>query len=113
MYVYTRIIKQKRGWFDNHGQKNLCQQAKVKVVEFVVQDSTPRAVKETVEAVLSTSDSETAVTLLLAKPFSRPFESTGLWLSVGGGVGGAPPTTGALPCSKFVSDRFTGSGEDL
>lgn len=74
-----------------------------------IQGLTLVASNETGTPVPVTSDSLTEVTVLLA----RLFASIGLCVSVGGGVGGAPPTTGARPCSIFVSDRFKGSGEDL
>jgi len=36
-----------------------------------------------------------------------------LWVSVGGGVGGAAPPTGGRQASSSVSERRSGCGEDL
>lgn len=55
---------------------------------------------------------ETEVMVLFASPLVSIELSTVLWLSVGGGVGGAVPTNGARGCS-MGKERLEGCGEDL
>lgn len=68
-------------------------------------------------------ESEMAATELVARPLQ---DSAGpstkpsvaeppwqLWVSVGGGVGGAAPPTGGRHPSMSVSERREGCGEDL
>lgn len=62
--------------------------------------------------VLPVSGLETEVTVLLARSLDSSDPSTVLWLSVGGGVGGAVPTK-ARGGSMVGMVRLEGCGEDL
>lgn len=66
-----------------------------------------------VEVASADSDSAKGVMVVLAMVLDSVEPTPGHCVSVGGGVGGAAPTTGTRQLSMPFTDRLDGCGEDL